>query len=791
MPSLATVLSPSDADRCLLADAALLALSRPDAAGLLYRRSNISGWYKYWFSLHGSQLLYFERAQSNRRGLLLGTISLFRNRLTLINTVKRRREFEVIDNSNKLHILRADSDAELHWWLQLFAHARNKIPPAHPIAPLSIPPSTIPNTSTTPKQTPLLPNTVVDTHLRVDHVLCVVHGIGVHHGTLTENVRQLQQGYEEIMAKVFPDVDFGLELIVTYWRPALIQLDIHQRLRAVVPRAPFAEQGAEANPLKHLMEHRVIDYIYYTHARYRQHLLREVCKQLNERVHAFRQRRPEFTGKISVMGHSLGAALCYELLSRRSCDDQTLLTAEGLRLDFDVETLFCLGSPLGTLLSLDSTIGGGGDLMNLPFRVFNVFKYHDPIATRLEPLRDIRWAAVRPVTVPYWGNMGVRESTAQWFGSLWAGQRHDGEVRGGTNGEGDEGGDSKAGVDEADVTDGTIGVGRRKILKRRNGAKRSVSETERIAKGTERGVSGGRRRGSEGDDLGRMGDEWMGDLGSQASGCGAGGAPGESENGSLKTNENGHVRKYDESSEGVNATETEECGEMCVEASELDRAEVRFDYALQVSSTMEEMSTSWSALRSHSEYWGNRDAMLLMVSTMVKSTFGIADGNGEDDGRDEVKVDLERRIVDRDISWKEVCRGHVGKGGGRGGSVNEGGGDDVSKGVCEEENGGEEDSSEYVKQVVARVIEEAVAVHELVRKHPGVKVRSGGVGAKSPRVNDGAAGDGGGGGWASYLSGGWFGGDTSGTSSASGNTGRVESNVVGSGLAGGGGVADR
>lgn len=41
----------------------------------------------------------------------------------------------------------------------------------------------------------------------------------------------------------------------------------------------------------------------------------------------------------------------------------------------------------------------------------------------MEPFRDIRWADVPPITVTCWMNIGLRESTAQLFGELCAGQK--------------------------------------------------------------------------------------------------------------------------------------------------------------------------------------------------------------------------------------------------------------------------------------------------------------------------------------------------------------------------------
>lgn len=62
-------------------------------------------------------------------------------------------------------------------------------------------------------------------------------------------------------------------------------------------------------------------------------------------------------------------------------------------------------------------------LNSLPFRVFSVVKYYDKNVTRVEHFRDLLWVDVPTVMVPCWVNKGLRESTAKWFGSLWAGQR--------------------------------------------------------------------------------------------------------------------------------------------------------------------------------------------------------------------------------------------------------------------------------------------------------------------------------------------------------------------------------
>lgn len=751
----------TDADRCLIREGLLLSLSNPDAAGLLERRSNISGWYRYWYSLHGSQLLYFERTISNRRGLLVGTISLFRHKLTIINSQKRRREFEITDLAGKVHILRADSDAQLHCWVQLFEHARNKIPPAHPIAS--------PMSATDDQPKAVVPNTVVDTHVRVDHVLCVVHGIGVDTESLSANIRLLQESYADVVAKVFPDVDFGIELIPVHWRDALTSLDVHQKLKAVVPRAPVLE-AEDTNPLKYFMEHRVVDYVYFTHPRYRRHMLRAVCERLNTAVLAFRKRRPDYTGGISVMGHSLGSALCYELFSRRVQDDQKLLSGEGMRVDFIPDNLFCLGSPLGTLKTLDGTIGAAAmDMDRLPFRVFNVFKFHDPIATRLEPLRDVQLADVPPVTVPCWINMGLRESTAQWFGSFWNSQRK-----------------RDSGSENIDVppekANSNEEVERRERFRRRASAPAGLDADPTHLSGLEVDVTEGapgawneQRQSESRNDVGITASITIGDM-------------------QVSENTDGI------SGLGSNGIATEKSEHKLNKSLESMRS--RMDFALQVSSTIEEMSTSWSAIKSHTEYWGNRDVMLLMVSAMMKTTYGISDSDESVPGRPDVRDKIVNSEVLLGLSRRSVRE----KASDRASRL-----EDQKKRVNRQPLQLKEDGKRYnkknmelgdaVSQVVDKIIDDVTAMVTLVRQHPAIRMRSGGGvgrelaiagiaggqkwygGNEDKSAGDKSAGDKSAGdksagdksvedktaGWAAYLSASLFGSSGSGNSGASGN----------------------
>jgi hypothetical protein len=78
----------------------------------------------------------------------------------------------------------------------------------------------------------------------------------------------------------------------------------------------------------------------------------------------FKERNPEFKGKVHLMGHSLGSAILFDLLCQQKRDLPTQQKSglrlwptqqipeiptkdPELKLDFKVDDFFCLGSPIG------------------------------------------------------------------------------------------------------------------------------------------------------------------------------------------------------------------------------------------------------------------------------------------------------------------------------------------------------------------------------------------------------------------------------------------------------------
>mmetsp|Transcript_25166 Transcript_25166/g.99249 ORF Transcript_25166/g.99249 Transcript_25166/m.99249 type:complete len:183 (+) Transcript_25166:203-751(+) len=171
--------SERDLESCLLSEDVLERVIQPDACGYLMKRSGL-GWYKYWFSLKGSKLYFFDK-KSGYRGLMIGSISLFNAKVVVSDPVKRPLEFDVFEKIGKTHSLKAFTELEMQYWLTVFASARKKIPPPRPIATME-PPGV--ETGINNIRTKQVPN-----HVRVDRVMMVVHGIG----TKGDNLEKVSQ----------------------------------------------------------------------------------------------------------------------------------------------------------------------------------------------------------------------------------------------------------------------------------------------------------------------------------------------------------------------------------------------------------------------------------------------------------------------------------------------------------------------------------------------------------------------------------------------------------------------
>ncbi|KAL8388326.1 hypothetical protein RB595_009307 [Gaeumannomyces hyphopodioides] len=231
-----------------------------------------------------------------------------------------------------------------------------------------------------------------------------------------------------------------------------------------------------------------LDVLLYQSA-YREQIAHIVLQESNRVYNLFMERNPEFTGKVHIIGHSLGSAIMFDILCRQKETPRSLDVGRNalrfwtpqdrpgpskdpreLKFDFDVEDLYCLGSPIGLFQMLKGrTISARhlphalpsespldpdsiddpflaanagqrvSSITGLPYSIsspklgqlFNIFHPSDPIAYRMEPLITPAMSSLKSQILPYTkkgifgsvapqGITGIGVKVGQSVSGLWS-----------------------------------------------------------------------------------------------------------------------------------------------------------------------------------------------------------------------------------------------------------------------------------------------------------------------------------------------------------------------------------
>ncbi|GAA5875342.1 hypothetical protein JCM8547_003209 [Rhodosporidiobolus lusitaniae] len=199
--------------------------------------------------------------------------------------------------------------------------------------------------------------------------------------------------------------------------------------------------------LRQVVSDLVLDVLFYQQSEHKQKMLRSVVREANRIYHLFKRRNPSFSGKVSIIAHSLGSCLVADILSSQPTFVKVLSLAlplicwahpplylqdlskpsmkgkhdPSLTFAFDTRVAFLVGSPLALFLRL-----GRGQLIARAGRertknvgkdialarsgrygcfavdtVYNVYDETDPVAFALNATVDARYAKlIKPVPIP-------------------------------------------------------------------------------------------------------------------------------------------------------------------------------------------------------------------------------------------------------------------------------------------------------------------------------------------------------------------------------------------------------
>ncbi|EDO40974.1 predicted protein [Nematostella vectensis] len=276
----------------------------------------------------------------------------------------------------------------------------------------------------------------------ISHLVFVIHGIGqlLHMSNIVKSATDFRSSAEKVHEKNIPGFPRGqrVEFFPVEWRSSL-KLD-DGAIDAITP--------ASVSGLRKVLNITMMDIMYYTSPFYRYEIISGLREELNRLYSLFCERNPSFQakqGKVSIIAHSLGSVIMYDILSLwdteiRHLSDQEKAgtgfltesfsflrnleaklksqiefdqnrrgengsTAEDVcqyALKFKVENLFSVGSPLAVFLTLRG-LRPQDDVEDhvLPKSVckkmLNIYHPADPVAYRMEPLISEEYSSVPPI----------------------------------------------------------------------------------------------------------------------------------------------------------------------------------------------------------------------------------------------------------------------------------------------------------------------------------------------------------------------------------------------------------
>ncbi|KAH8169509.1 DDHD domain-containing protein [Sarocladium implicatum] len=281
----------------------------------------------------------------------------------------------------------------------------------------------------------------------IDHLVLVTHGIGQLLGLRMESVNFVH------------DVNTMRKTLKSVYAGSADLKALNSESRSGPGNYPSLEDITVEGMAfaRSLISDLALDVLLYQSS-YREQISQIVLEESNRIYKLFKQRNPQFKGKVHLIGHSLGSAIYFDSLCRQREPQGSGVAKDPLRFwpsqdrpsesakgrepafDFEVADFYCLGSPVGLFQMLKGrTVAGRrsaqgapsesplnpeenedpfsspkstervSQISGLPFSVsspkveqlFNIFHPSDPISYRLEPLISPAMASLKPQQLPY------------------------------------------------------------------------------------------------------------------------------------------------------------------------------------------------------------------------------------------------------------------------------------------------------------------------------------------------------------------------------------------------------
>lgn len=282
---------------------------------------------------------------------------------------------------------------------------------------------------------------LINSEREVDHLVLCIHGIGqilghkyesvnfVHSiNVLRNTMKEVYQNDKNYQNLAYPDNEKEdqnvksnnrIQILPISWRH---KIDFHPQKSCSSndengkPRLPSLAQISVdgVKPLRNVLGDVVLDILLYYEPKYITQITEVVTKELNRVYSLYMERNPNFKGKVHIMGHSLGSVISFDILSSQPNNRPENANIKK-DLIFDVDDLFCVGSPVGmfkllgqtnikprSLVPDDYTPNESNDFAAPKCaNLYNIFHPCDPIGYRMEPLINPEFSLFKPELVPF------------------------------------------------------------------------------------------------------------------------------------------------------------------------------------------------------------------------------------------------------------------------------------------------------------------------------------------------------------------------------------------------------
>lgn len=270
----------------------------------------------------------------------------------------------------------------------------------------------------------------------IDHLVLCIHGIGQVLGDQYESInfthsvnvlrntmRTVYQSNNEYKKLAYPngepeEANNRIQVLPITWRHK-VDFDPHTQFQNVDENGKFIYPSLSdltvdgVRPLRNVIGDVLLDILLYYEPRYINQIFKTVTAELNRVYKLYIERNPNFKGKVHIMGHSLGSAISFDILSLQTDKKENLDLDRDLA--FDVENLFCVGCPVGVFKLLKkvkiasrSSLPPGSDPsldenIDAPKckNLYNIFHPCDPVSYRMEPLVNPVLGKYKPENIPF------------------------------------------------------------------------------------------------------------------------------------------------------------------------------------------------------------------------------------------------------------------------------------------------------------------------------------------------------------------------------------------------------